>query len=67
MVAEPELFNYLDGDSCVLERDPLEQLAQEGKLSCYRHKGFWRPMDTLRDKQALDQLWSDGKAPWKIW
>lgn len=67
MVAEPELFDYLDGDSCILEREPLETLAQTGKLSCYKHSGFWKPMDTLRDKQSLDQLWADGKAPWKIW
>lgn len=67
MVAEPALFDYLDGDSCVLERQPLETLAHEGKLSCYRHNGFWRPMDTMRDKQALDDLWAGGKAPWKIW
>lgn len=67
MVVEPELFNYLDSDTCALEGTPLESLAHEGKLSCYRHRGFWKPMDTLRDKQALDQLWSEGNAPWKIW
>ena len=67
MVAEPELFNYLDGDSCVLEREPLEILAKEGKLACYRHDGFWKPMDTMRDKQLLDLLWAEGNAPWKIW
>ena len=67
MVVEPELFDYLDGDTCALEGTPLETLAHEGKLSCYRHRGFWKPMDTLRDKQALDQLWSEGNAPWKIW
>lgn len=67
MVIEPEIFNYLDGDSSILEQEPLEILAHEGKLACYRHEGFWRPMDTLRDKQALDHLWSEGNAPWKIW
>ena len=67
MVAEPEIFDYLDGDACVFEREPLEKLAQDNKLSCYKHTGFWRPMDTLRDKQTLDQLWADGKALWKVW
>ena len=67
MVAEPEIFDYLDGDACVFEREPLERLAQDNKLSCYKHTGFWRPMDTLRDKQTLDQLWADGKALWKVW
>ena len=67
MVCEPELFNYIDGDDCVLESGPLTVLAEEGKLSCYRHYGFWKCMDTQREREQLEKLWSDGVAPWKIW
>jgi glucose-1-phosphate cytidylyltransferase len=63
---EPGVFDYLDCDS-VLEREPLERLAADGQLMAYRHSGFWQPMDTLRDKELLEKLWSTGKAPWKIW
>jgi glucose-1-phosphate cytidylyltransferase len=63
-VFEPEVFDYLPGDECVLERDPLERLAREGKLMAYRHPGFWQPMDTLREKLILEELWSGGNAPW---
>jgi glucose-1-phosphate cytidylyltransferase len=66
-VLEPEIFNYIDNDSTVFEKTPLERLAQEGKLSAFRHKGFWQPMDTIRDKNVLEELWAGGKAPWKIW
>ncbi len=66
-VLEPEVFNYLDGDKCVFEREPLEKLAAERQLRIFRHSGFWRPMDTLRDKMQLEALWESGKAPWKIW
>ena len=66
-VLEPEIFNYIDGDSTVFEKDPLERLAHENKLSAYRHSGFWQPMDTIRDKNVLEDLWNSGKAPWKIW
>jgi glucose-1-phosphate cytidylyltransferase len=66
-VFEPGVFDYLDGDSSVLEREPLERLAANGQLMAYRHSGFWQPMDTLRDKDYLEKLWSTGKAPWKIW
>ena len=63
-VFEPELLGYLTGDDCTLEREPLERLAREGQLMAYRHEGFWQPMDTLRDKESLESLWSSGRAPW---
>lgn len=66
-VLEPEVFNYIDGDDCLWEREPLERLASEGKLSAFKHSGFWRPMDTMRDKSALEDIWLTGKAPWKVW
>jgi glucose-1-phosphate cytidylyltransferase len=66
MVMEPEVFGYLDGDGCVLERAPLEALSAAGKLGVYKHDGFWQCMDTQRDKSALEALWN-GDAPWKVW
>ena len=67
-VFEPELFDYLqDGDSTVLEKKPLETLAKEQQLTAFKHTGFWHPMDTLRDKNHLENLWNTKKAPWKIW
>ena len=66
-VFEPEIFDYLQNDSTVLERTPLETLAKEQKLSAFKHNGFWHPMDTLRDKKHLEDLWASEKAPWKIW
>lgn len=66
-VVEPEAFDYIDGDQTIWERDPLENIASQGKLSAYRHHGFWHPMDTLRDKHTLEELWASGEAPWKIW
>lgn len=66
-VLEPKIFDYLKNDLTVWEREPLEKLAQEGQLSAYKHTGFWMPMDTLRDKKMLEQLWDEAKAPWKIW
>ena len=66
-VLEPGSIHYIDGDSTVWEREPLENLARDGMLSAYRHKGFWQPMDTLRDKNLLEELWQSGKAPWKVW
>jgi len=66
-VFEPEIFDYLQNDSTVLERAPLETLAKEQKLSAFKHNGFWHPMDTLRDKKHLEGLWTSEKAPWKIW
>lgn len=66
-VLEPGVFDLIEGDGTIWETDPLERLASCGELSGYRHAGFWQPMDTLRDKQVLEDLWSSGKAPWKVW
>lgn len=66
-VMEPGVFDYFSGDDCVLEQEPLMQLAHQGKLAAYRHDGFWQNMDTLRDKNYLEGLWAGPKAPWKIW
>ena len=66
-VVSPRIENYLEGDSMVWEREPLEKLSQERKLFAFAHDGFWFPMDTLRDKNYLDELWSRGAAPWKVW
>jgi glucose-1-phosphate cytidylyltransferase len=66
-VLEPEVFDYIDGDATVWEHAPLERLAQEKKLAAYKHRGFWQSMDTLRDKNVLEELWQSGNAPWKIW
>lgn len=67
MVLEPAIFEYLDGDSCIFERAPLERLAKEGQLMSYLHKGFWQCMDTKREKDTLEKLWETGEAPWKVW
>ena len=67
MVLEPAVFDYIDDDSTTLERNPMEQLAREGQLDCYKHNGFWQCMDTLRDKEKLEILISTGKAPWMWW
>ena len=66
-VLSPSVIDYIDGDSCIWERGPLEALAQEGQLSAFEHAGFWQPMDTLRDKTHLEELWQSGQAPWKVW
>ena len=66
-VLEPQVFSLIRDDSTIWERDPLESLANSGQLSAYRHEGFWQPMDTLRDKIKLEELWESGKAPWKVW
>jgi len=66
-VLEPKIFDYIDGDSTIWERQPLEKLAEAGQLSAYKHNAFWQPLDTLRDKTYLENLWNSGKAPWKIW
>jgi glucose-1-phosphate cytidylyltransferase len=66
-VAEPQVFNYIEGDATVWEREPMESMAKIGKMAAYRHSGFWQPMDTLRDKQYLENLWRSNNAPWKIW
>lgn len=68
MVMEPAVFAYLRStEECVLERAPLETLAQEGKLGIYKHDGFWQCMDTQRDRVKLEELWQTGEAPWKLW
>ena len=67
MVIEPKIFDYIDGDETVFEQRPLEQVASEGQLVAYKHEGFWKCMDTQRDKMQLEKLWAEGKAPWKIW
>jgi glucose-1-phosphate cytidylyltransferase len=66
-VLSPRVFDYIDDDSTTWERWPLEKLASEGQLFAYKHEGFWQPMDTLRDKVMLEDLWASGKAPWKVW
>ena len=66
-VFEPEIFDYLQDDSTILERTPLETLARENKLTAFKHRGFWHPMDTLRERKQLEDLWESQKAPWKIW
>ena len=66
-VLEPGIFDYISDDSTVWEREPMEKLARENKLSAYRHSGYWQPMDTLRDKNVLEDLWQSGQAPWKKW
>jgi len=66
-VMGPEVFDRIEGDDTILERAPLESLAEEGQLGAFKHRGFWQPMDTLRDKRHLEELWGSGAAPWKVW
>lgn len=66
-VLEPEVFNYIEGDDTVWEREPMEQLANEGELAAYRHHSFWHPMDTLRDKNHLEEIWKSEDCPWHVW
>lgn len=66
-VLEPQVLDLISGDETIWEREPLAQLSQQGSLRAYFHEGFWQPMDTLRDKNHLEELWSSGKAPWKVW
>jgi len=65
-VLEPDVFKYIEGDDVSWEKEPLERLASDGKLIAYKHEGFWKCMDTLRDKNELEHLWRSGKAPWKV-
>lgn len=67
MVMEPEVFDYIESDETVLEWTPLERLSRDGKLGVYKHAGFWQCMDTARDKSLLERLWSEDRAPWKVW
>lgn len=64
---DPAVCDYIEGDLVPWEEAPLERLAAEGQLMAYRHMGFWQPMDTLRDKNRLEELWASGNAPWKTW
>ena len=66
-VLSPKVGDYIDGDASVWEREPMERLAADDQLSVYFHHGFWQPMDTLRDKRYLEELWAGGRAPWKSW
>lgn len=66
-VLEPGAIDYIEGDHTVWEREPMEALARDGKMSAYRHEGFWHPMDTLHDKKVLDEMWEGEDAPWKVW
>lgn len=67
-VCEPEIFNYIkEGDHTVFERSPIENIAAGGKMMAFRHNGFWKPMDTLRDRVELNKMWESGNAPWKVW
>lgn len=66
-VMEPEVFDYIQDDNTILEKEPLENLSKDTQLMAYKHTGFWQPMDTLRDKNNLEKLWQSGKAPWKLW
>ncbi len=66
-VLEPKVIDYVDGDSTIWERQPMERLAAAGQMGVFKHTGFWQPMDTLREKTHLEELWASGKAPWKVW
>jgi glucose-1-phosphate cytidylyltransferase len=66
-VLSPKVISLIEDDSTIWERQPLEALASSNELQAYTHNGFWQPMDTLRDKQNLEELWASGNAPWKAW
>ena len=66
-VCNPSVLDYIDGDTCVWEESPLRTLANNDQLSAFVHDGFWKPMDTLREKTELEELWQSGKARWKVW
>jgi len=67
MLCQPEVIDYIEGDKTVLEQVPMNNLARDNELMAFKHIGFWKPMDTLRDKQLLEGLWNTGRAPWKVW
>lgn len=67
LVCEPQVLDYIDGDSTAWEKEPLERIAADGQLMAYKHEGFWQCMDTIRDKVHLENLWSQGNPPWKLW
>lgn len=66
-VCQPEIFNYIENDSTIWEKEPMERIAYEGQMMAYNHSGFWKPMDTLRDKHELEEDWVQNKAKWKVW
>jgi glucose-1-phosphate cytidylyltransferase len=66
-VLEPDVMEYISDDTTIWEREPMEKLADDGMLAAFKHKGFWQPMDTLRDKKILEKLWKSGSAPWLVW
>jgi glucose-1-phosphate cytidylyltransferase len=66
-VLEPGVLDYITDDTTIWEREPLEKLSKDGELYAFKHKDFWKPMDTLRDKNELEKLWQEGTSPWKIW
>lgn len=66
-VLSPKVVDNIESDATIWEREPMERLAKDRQMSAYFHKGFWQPMDTLRDKNHLEELWANGKAPWKVW
>ena len=66
-VLEPSVLDQIGGDECIWEQEPLNTLARNHQLSAYLHSGFWHPMDTLRDRQKLEELWASGHAPWDVW
>ena len=66
-VLEPEVFDYIEGDGTLFEKEPMEDLARDSELMAYKHSGFWQPMDSLRDKNQLEDSWKSGQAPWKVW
>jgi glucose-1-phosphate cytidylyltransferase len=66
-ICEPQVIDYLSNDTTIFEREPLENLAKDNQMVAFKHTGFWKPMDTLRDKQELETAWESGNADWKIW
>ena len=66
-VCEPDVFDFIDRDNIVFEKYPMEKIAEIGRMGCFKHEGFWKPTDTLRDKYELENMWNNGKAPWKNW
>ncbi|WP_258102281.1 glucose-1-phosphate cytidylyltransferase [Marinoscillum pacificum] len=66
-VCQPEVIDYIECDETIWERDPMERIASDGEMKAFKHEGFWKPMDTLRDKNELENLWGEGSAPWKVW
>ncbi|HEX3018427.1 MAG TPA: glucose-1-phosphate cytidylyltransferase [Caproicibacter sp.] len=67
MILQPEFFNYINDDGTILEKEPLESISKKGQIMAYKHSGFWQCMDTQRDKKKLEDMWNEGKAPWKVW